>query len=299
MKKKKGLKLQEVSPLSSTQKEILTYLQRDYLTPSRIANIRGTSLNAVYKTIDILERKGVFNPHKKKVENFDHTLCDKKTHKIRLHGQHFVINIIKKGKNYDNIKTKANIVKIDENTIKLHNEVIEVYSNKSFFSDNPQKATSKSFDYWNRFFIRLENDLDVMIVKDRYQNIKLVQNHYAETNNELSEEVNREDIKIRVYGIEDSKMWFEIDNSFNLNEAETTHPETAKRDMEAVIQPFFNDIRKGEHLLPSEVKEAILQTQKQVYEIANGLNALLKLQTPSKEIDFPQETKGVKPNYVG
>ena len=99
--------------------------------------------------------------------------------------------------------------------------------------------------------------------------------------NELAKDCNLNKDYIRVYTREDGKLWFMIDNSFNLNEAETVHPETAKADMENIIQPYFNDLRENKHLLPSQINKAVLDTQKQVYEIANGLNALIKLSTPS------------------
>ena len=135
------------------------------------------------------------------------------------------------------------------------------------------------------------------MITTHWLNIKLVKNHYAETNNELSEEINKEDVKIRLYATEDNKMWFEIDNSLNLNEAETTHTETAKQDMEETIKPFFNDLRDNKHLLPSEVNKAILKTQEQIHEIANGLNALLKMNSPIKEQPIEQDNTII--DYIG
>ena len=305
MKKQKGSKLGQYTPLSKVQKSILDMLTREYLTPLRVAQRRGTSLKAVYKTIKILERKGVLNLKNKKVQNVDHTITYSHNKKIRLHAQHFTIKLISKGNKYNSIRTNSNMFKIDNNTIKLHDQSIEVYSNNSFYGDDPNKADFESVKYWNRFFIRLESELDIIIVKDRHKNIKLVQNHYAETNNELAEQSNLNKDKIRVFSTQDTKMWFEIDNSFNLNEAETTHPQTAKADMQNIIQPFFNDLRDNPSKLPSVTNAEMSQLFKlvnslavQTVDIAKGLNIVVKLITPKQPITEPTE-QTFKVDYVG
>lgn len=294
MKKQKGLKLGQLSKLTKVQQEVLRLTTQEYMTPVKIANLRGTSLTAVYKTLKLLEEKGVLNHDFKKVEKGDHRGGSTT---IRLHAQHFVINIIKKGNNYQNILNKSNIIQIDTNTIKLHNNNIEVYSNVSFTGKDVNEATQNSFHYWNRFFKRLEHDLDLTLVKTRHQNIRLVQNHYAETNNDLAKEVNKTNEKIRVYTSEDDKMWFEIDNSFNLHEAETTHPITAKADMGNIIQPFFNDLRNNQTKLPSIQTKELDELKGIVFEIGSGLNNVVKLLTPKEHKE--QETIKIVPFYVG
>ena len=75
---------------------------------------------------------------------------------------------------------------------------------------------------------------------------------------------------MRVYTTEDHKLWFTIDNSLNLHEAETQHPKTAKHDMQEVVRPFFNDMRDhylatGEALTMTgllKINEGILKGQK-------------------------------------
>jgi len=294
MKKQKGTKLGGCSQLTNTQREVLRLLTQEYLIPPKVANIRGTTLKAVYKTIKILEKKGIYNHKTKKVQNADHTPPNKNTQKIRLHGQHFTINLLKKSNEYEKIKEKSNMFKIDDNTIKLHNTSIEVYSNNSFMGSTTKEATENSLKYWYRLFMRLEHDLKILIVKDRATNIKLVQNHYAETNNELAKDLNKKKEYIRIYAREDGKMWFEIDNSFNLNEAETTHPQTAEKDMRNIIQPFFNDLRNNKVLLPSELNEALLTTQKQINEIGAGLNTVIKLITPHEQ----PKTEDIEKKYI-
>jgi len=280
MVKAKGLKLGGSSQLSKVQDEILSMIINDSLTPPKIAKLRGTSLTAVYKTINILKKKGALNFKYKKVEKKRCTTTSNKIKQIRLHAQEFNIKIIKKGKHYDKYKNRSNTIIIDDNTIRLYENSIEVYSGKSFFSEEVNKATAKSFDYWNRFFIRLENDLDVLIVKSRTKNINLVKHHYAYINNGVVKDWNENDIRIRIYATEDNKLWFESDDSLNYDEVETVHKKTASQDMNRVVQPFFNDLRDN---FPEDVPtmtnilNCINKLSEQNLETAKGLNAVVQL----------------------
>jgi len=58
---KKGLNkgFKDSNIISKEQKEILDYLTVDFLTPNKIASIRKTSVQAVYKSIKKLEKKGI------------------------------------------------------------------------------------------------------------------------------------------------------------------------------------------------------------------------------------------------
>jgi len=223
---------------------------------------------------------------------------------IRLHGQEFNIKIIYKDDKYKYLLDRINTTKIDDNTIRLYKNSIEVYSGKSFYADNAQKATADSIDYWNRFFARLENEFKVILIKPRAQNIKLVKNHYAEINNELAIECEKKGDKINIYAREDGKLWFSIDNSFNLKEAETQHSSTAKADMEEVVQPFFNDLRDNAPPVSSDLAKFIADTQRQLQELVQAqintqgqFQTILRLLTPA---EAKEEEKNIKrPDYFG
>ena len=243
-----------LSRITPTEKEILTLLSNEYLTIKQIALRRKTSVRAVQKIVKKLRKKGVINSANKAVRNFQSTRFA-----IRLHAQEFHINIIFKDERYKELQKKSNYIYIDGNTIRLSKDSIEIYSAQEFFGDNTIKAFSRSIEYWNRLFVKLENQFKIIILKHRVDNIKLVNEHYAEVNNELAKECEIKGERIKIHTDEDGKMWFTIDKSFNVNEAETLHPETAKRDMQEVIQPFFNDLRKGNFYTPSEMKEILNQ----------------------------------------
>jgi hypothetical protein len=125
--------------------------------------------------------------------------------------------------------------------------------------------------------------LSIVILKPGFSNINLVNCHIAQVGNELAKEVNKEQIK--VYTLDDGKLWLVIDNSFNLHELETLHPKTALPDMRDIVAPYFNDMRQNPHYLPSSTKayidglkenqDIILNTQKEyAYAIKEHLNAI-------------------------
>ena len=258
-----------IKKLSKTQKEVLDLLTNEFETPKNIAIRRKTSLAAVYKTITILKDKGYiskgFLKGLKKTECTNIQPKDKllNSRYIRLHGQEWNIKILYKSKYYNELKNKNIIFDKDGNTIRLYNDSIEVYSNESlkFEALDEHRATSQSFNYWQRVFTRLENKLKVILIKPNYSNIKLVKNHYAEVNNEIAKEYNKNKIKLDIYTTDEGKLWFKIDHSWNLHEAETLHKDTAKQDM-TNVKRYFNDMRDNKPPLNSELaihlKETIL-----------------------------------------
>jgi hypothetical protein len=243
--------------LTKAEEEVIRLLSEEFLTPNKIAIRRGCSKQAVSKIISNLKKKGAINAVYNKVDKTQSTCKPFKKNMIRLHGQEFNIRILYKDQKYKKLKKKSNIIFIDGNTIRLYANSIEVYSGQSFMADDVDKATAKSFKYWNKLFARLEHDLKVILVKPRSQNIKLVNNHYSEINNGLAKDLNIKAEKIRIYGEDDGKLWFLIDNSFNLHEAETVHSEHAQEDMRGTIRPFFNELRKSKGYTPQFVLHAL------------------------------------------
>jgi len=284
--------------LTKVEQEVLHLLKNEYLTPKQIAIRRKTSDKAVYKIIAKIKGKGVLGNRLKGVEKNRYTFQPQPNHKIRLHGQVFKINLLYKDNRYKKKLEDSNLVNIDNNQIRLHRNSIIVYSENDFYGDTAQKATINSMAYWTRFFNRLEKDLGIIIVKHRKHNISLVKQHYAEINNELAEECERKAEKIRIYTKEDGKLWFTIDNSFNLSEAETQHRYTAEEDMEEIVQPHFNDLRNNRPPVPSEVWKIVAEITKHNHETAAGLNTLITLMNIKPKEDnelVPKE----KPNYFG
>ena len=240
----------------------------DQDTPKSISIRRKTSIQATYKTIKKLRELGVLK--RGYYERFKKSVCAKtfqpprfikdkqNLNLIRLHGQEFNIKLIYISDFYKKLQSRKNLFYVDNNTIRLYRKSIEVYANPhlDFYGEDVQRATSKSIIYWNRLFLKLEDSLKVILVKRENTRIKQVNAHYAEIHNELAEECERKHYKLNIYAKEDSKLWFTIDNSFNLKEAETQHPDTSKLDM-TKVKAFFNDLRDNDVMLPSQIQKAI------------------------------------------
>jgi DNA-binding Lrp family transcriptional regulator len=279
--------------ITQAEKEVLHYLTKEYLTPKKIAIRRQTTPRAVYKIIQKLKSKGIIN----KVHKIVGTIEPSEPNKIRLHGEEFNIKILYKDNRYKELTKKTNLQIIDGNTVKLYRNSIKIYSGQSFYADSPDKALYNSIPYWNRFLTRLEHDLKVILVKSRYQNIKIVKVHFAEINNEIAKDYEVSGDKLRLYAREDGKLWLQIDNSFNLHEMETQHPETAKQDM-IKVRKQVNDWRENNPPTLSEVMRVIKESVNVNRETAAGLSAAIKLL-------FPQEKKELiekdfeKSDYIG
>ena len=295
--KKGSLKEGIEQKLTKKQEEVFDLLINQRYTPKQISIRRGTTIRAVNKIIAKLKEKGIINKPLKKVPYFQSTQEKGSLQGIRLHGQEFNIKILYKDHRYKSLKDRSNNIIYDDNVIRLNNDSIEVYSKKSFHSDSAQKATSKSLDYWTKFFIRLENKLNIIIVKNGYENIKQVNAHYADINNELANDALDKKYKIKIYAKEDGKLWFTIDNSFNLKEAETLHPDTAKLDMQEIVEPFFNDMRDNKPPTLSEIMYIIKQSADNNKETAAGLAAMTQILKPKDNTNIKLDTD--IPRYIG
>jgi len=263
MIKQKGLKLLKQFKISKIEKEILDLITIEFLTVKQIALRRDTSLNAVYKIIKKLKQKGVYDAGFNRVEKVESTKSLNPLFQ-RLHGQEFNIKIIKKSDKYFHAKQRGNTQFIDGNTLRLFNDSIEIYSGQSFFEKDEQRATATSLAYWQRFMARLEHEFDIILIKPRVQNINLVNQHYGEIDSEMAKDsLNRKE-KIKIQTEDDGKIWFLIDNSWNLKEMETIHPETAKQDM-TKVQKQVNDWRLNNPPTNSE--------------LSTNLNNLIKVAT--------------------
>ncbi len=141
----------------------------------------------------------------------------------------------------------------------LHNESVIVSCNelKNFYGKTPDLAMANSMIYWNDIFIRLQDRLKVIMIKEENTCIKQFNGHFAEVDNELAKECNERKARVKIFAREDNKLWFTIDKSWNVNEAETVHPDTAQRDMQESVQPFFNDLREITGYTPQFVMKSL------------------------------------------
>lgn len=238
---------QQHSPkLTKVQSEVLYLLTKEFLTIKQISIRRKTKIRTIQQTVKKLKDLGIINNAFKEVRFSSPTNAQSlNKNLIRLHGEEFNLNIIFKDDRYKEVLGRTNFIDFDGNTVRLSRDSIEVYSGKSFYGDSVSKATSRSIEYWNLFFNKLGNYLNIILIKSNVQNIRRVNAHYSEIENELAKDYEVRGERIRIYTREDGKLWFLMDNSFNLHEVESVHPSSSKEDME-LVKSCFNDIRSGE-----------------------------------------------------
>lgn len=303
--------------LTPILKEILFLLTKDYMTIKQIAILRSCSVRCIQKHVKKLKELGLLNPVleevRPKVRKSDPTLTQNELfHQIRLHGEHYVIQLLWCDYRYKKLTEKNKLMFLDGHSIKLHRNNIEIYAAEgfSFLGETPSTANSKAVKYWHRFFIKLENKINVLLIKPGSANIERVMAHYAETGNELAKKFNEEHRKIRVVG-QDGKVWLTFDDSFSLNEAECVHGQRSHQDMENTVQTTFNDIRDNPHFKLSQLSQFMTDTNYQLNQLTHAVTAnaealgavlnLVKAQLPKdKELTPEQKPQTFKeaPNYV-
>lgn len=264
---KKGLKLPIINPkLTTAQKVILHLITDEFLTIKQIAQRRNCSIQAVYKIIAQIKKKGVLGNGLNKVEKVESTFNQSD---VRLHGQEFNIRILWQDNKYQELLEKSNVIFIDSNTIRLYKNSIEIYSGQSFYGNTANISENKSLSYWQGFLARLEHDLKVLLIKTRARNIKIVNQHYARGNSEIADDSVKNRERVWVYAEEDGKLAFITDDSFGFREDETVHPITAKIDRKAVDKQV-NDWRLNNPPTNSELKESLIIQSNNVDKLTNN-----------------------------
>lgn len=125
----------------------------------------------------------------------------------------------------------------------LTNRSVVIYDRDSYFAESSNEARSYAIYRLLSIIKSLERLLHADFTEraGRQYRFKVSRQHYALIKNALAKQYNAEGKKLEVYA--DKGLWFIIDNSFNLHEAETVHPETADADIKKV-QDFFNSLKE-------------------------------------------------------
>lgn len=259
----------KIQPLTEAEKEVLKMITEDFLTPKQIQLRRHCSRQAFYKILKKLKQKGALNSGLQQVDKTDAPV---NLQPIRLHGQEFNIKILYQDQNYQKALERSNILFLEGHTVKLYRNSIEVYAGEgtSFYGDDAHNAFSKSLVYWKKFFVRLENDLKLILIKPRSQNIRLVNAHYARGESEIYANATEHKEKIKIFAQEDGKLAFITDDSFGFNEDETVHPKTAKPDREE-IDKQINDWRLHHPPTNSELAGHIMQVSQNQAHFADQM----------------------------
>ena len=273
----------EFKGLTDVQQEILDMLQREYLTVKQIAEQRHTSLKAVYKVVNILRRKGVISKGytrglknivsiekkvQKKVQNKKGTISGS----WRLHAQQFDIMILRKSVGYDVLRSKRNVMIVDGNTVKLHDEVVEVYCNelRFFWGTSPGDAEEESFRYWLGFFHVLEQRVGCILVKDGVSSVNQSKAHLAHVDDDVARDYVKRRQPLKVYAHEDGKLAITVDQSHGRVELEFLHPKKYKRDADSVGE-FLEGLRGVDGFTPQFVLSSLGQLTASLHEVVELL----------------------------
>lgn len=184
----------------------------------------------------------------------------KKPHKeVRGHAFQFTLKIprisnwlrredfLKKKEIKFDLINNGHVQKIDfrGHKVWLCSKSIVVYTPEglSYFAESGKDSKSMAvYDFLN-LIKGIENMLGVSLRIRKEYVFKVSKQHYALINNELAKQYNDEKKKLYIYNKDG--LWFAIDDSFNLSEAECLHPRTAEDDLDRAIKPFFNTLKEA------------------------------------------------------
>lgn len=137
----------------------------------------------------------------------------------------------------------------------LTNKSVVIYDTGSYFAERAIEAKSDAVQSFLSIVKKLERLLHVELTTGSDYKFKVSRQHYALMKNSLAKQYNSEGKILEVRSESDNSLWFLIDNSFNLYEAETVHPDTAMPDNQK-MQNFFNGV-KNTGITPEFILEAM------------------------------------------
>jgi len=139
----------------------------------------------------------------------------------------------------------------------LTNKSIIIYERDSYFAETAGEARKHALFSFIALIKKLERVLNADFTHKlgkEYQ-FKVSRQHYALVKNALAEQYDSEGKQLFVRLPDTGKLWFIIDNSFNLHEAETIAADSAVGDNH-IVQNFFNSL-KAHPITASEVLELV------------------------------------------
>lgn len=207
---------------------------------------------------------------------------------VRGHGFLFKIQVMRGLRNWD--KREAILSKLDIDfkdyliggikrgqiidykgyKIRLTDKSIIIHLPESFIKE---RATTCRRDAVYRLLVilkGLENTLKADFKINGKYFFKVSRQHYALIKNALAQQYDAENKKLYCYS--GKGLWLLIDNSFNLHETETVHPETADID-NLRVQNFFNGLKETPGFTPQFVTNALGQQAKNLEDYAVHLKA--------------------------
>jgi len=158
--------------------------------------------------------------------------------KVKLHHHFQWKNILLKKKiPFKEQKNKTIRIIVNERKIWLGQKNIIIYEPASFFGRNSIESKKFAVLKLLKLLGVLEAKFGLSLKGKEGYTFKVRRQHYALIKNALAIQCNEAGEKIQVYNKEG--LWFLVDNSYNLEEAETVHKDSAMLD-NLGIQKYFN-----------------------------------------------------------
>lgn len=224
--------------------------------------------------------------------------------RIRLHGQEFNLRILRKPRFFEKSFVFEGHKVRWFSSKKFKWGSLELYSKSSFYGCDADEAFFRGLDYWRKCFRRLQAFIGSSLLDSRARSVRQVKAHYAEIDNELAIDALDKRYKIKVKG-KDGLVWFVVDDSFNLREAETVHPQASRVDMQDTVSIVFNQYRDHPNVRkPLHMDEQLTMVIASVKNLGRDMETLGIVLKPildkakSEKIDLDLQPKG-KPDYVG
>jgi len=164
-------------------------------------------------------------------------------------------------------------IMLKDKKIWLTNKSIIIFEKSSYLTKTAKDARKYAIYDLFELVKSLESTLRANLRINKKYCFKVSRQHYALVKNALAEQYKRDGKKLQVYSKDG--LWFVIDNSFNLNEAETIHPETAVDD-NTKVQNFFNGLKSTENYTPQIMMKAVTQNAENLNNYAVHLKSHVK-----------------------
>lgn len=225
--------------LNDTQKEVLSMLTIDCMTPIAIATKLGIRPQAVYKIIKQLRNLGFINgnntsliPPRTTSQPFNH---------IRIHSIAISVDIINTSATYERIRKEGDSNYRWGHSVHLYENKIMIYLKNAYFGNTVHVAMHKVCQDILKILCIIEYDMKILLSKPRKYNISIVEAHCASVNNPVAMYFITKGIPIEVLSDKDGKRVLICDCSERNFELETVHPKDCLVHMER-IHNFFKDV---------------------------------------------------------
>jgi len=178
---------------------------------------------------------------------------------VRAHAFLFTLQVPKNLRNWTNENRELFLKKQDIDFVRLKisgsgqrivfrdrkvwllNKSVVIYDTASYFAERSIDAKSTALYKFFSLVKGIERLLHTDFSISGDYRFKVSRQHYALVENALAKQYTDEGKKLEIRT--DKGLWFLIDNSFNLHEAETVHPITAMTDNKKV-QDWFNGLKE-------------------------------------------------------